>query len=69
MKGKPSKRKPTQAQASRKSAESAAARGKCACGCGAEVTRRFKQGHDMRMRPGSQWLKQHPEFAGKAGAQ
>lgn len=46
--------------------KSAAGSRKCACGCGAEVTRRFKQGHDMRMRPGSQWLKQHPELAGEA---
>jgi hypothetical protein len=49
---------------------------KCGCGCGAKVTRRFKQGHDMRMRPNSVWLKQqsvsrkrdrdskqHPEFS------
>ena len=68
MKGKVSKRK--RAQARGKSGVASAASGsKCGCGCGAEVTRRFKQGHDMRMRPGSQWLKQHPGFAGKAGAQ
>lgn len=36
----------------------------CSCGCGAEVQprRRFKQGHDARMRSNSAWRKQHPEL-------
>ena len=38
--------------------------GRCVCGCGSEVQpgRRFKQGHDARMRPNSEWRKQHPEL-------
>jgi hypothetical protein len=66
MKAKSSKRKPRQPGTPQPVVKLLDAprrkSGRCACGCGAEVTRRFKQGHDMRMRPGSQWLKQHPEF-------
>ncbi len=36
--------------------------GKCGCGCGANVARRFKPGHDARVKPGSKWREQHPEL-------
>jgi hypothetical protein len=41
----------------------------CACGCGAEVRKgaRFKPGHDARLRPGSQWRKDHPDLGGGHG--
>jgi hypothetical protein len=57
MKSKRNRRKP-------KSALAQMGEGKCGCGCGAEVTkgRRFKQGHDMRLRPNSSWRKAHPEL-------
>ena len=35
---------------------------KCGCGCGATVERRFKPGHDARVKPGSKWREQHPEL-------
>lgn len=47
-----------------KPARTAAKSDKCECGCGFEVSsgRRFKQGHDARMRPNSSWRKAHPEL-------
>lgn len=58
------KRKLKQAKSKRTQTGVKSGDGKCACGCGAEVSpgRRFKQGHDARMRPNSEWRKQHPEL-------
>jgi hypothetical protein len=68
MKRKPSKRKPIQSGKPQPVVKILDAHGgkpgRCVCGCRAEVRpgHRFKQGHDARMRPNSQWRKQHPEL-------
>jgi len=59
-KSKPSKR--TRAERSQTTTNT------CGCGCGASPKSkgsRFVPGHDARMKPGSEWLKQHPERAGR----
>jgi len=65
---KSSKPRKPRVNKSSKSKSSAAAitPGKCGCGCGEPVTRRFKQGHDSRVKPGSKWREAHPEYFTRA---